>query len=42
MLLLMPVATRKQLVDLPDDVATRVTVIFYSDARDALLKALND
>jgi ATP-dependent Lon protease len=38
----MPVATRKQLVDLPDEVATRVTVIYYSDARDALVKALND
>ena len=42
LLLLMPVATRKQLVDLPDEVATRVTVIYYSDARDALVKALND
>jgi ATP-dependent Lon protease len=41
-LLLMPVATRKQLFDLADDVATRVTIVFYSDARDALLKALNE
>lgn len=41
-LILMPVATRKQLGDLPDEVATRVTVVFYSDARDALLKALNE
>lgn len=41
-LLLLPVGTRKQLVDLPDDVATRVAIVFYSDARDALLKALND
>ena len=39
---LMPVATRKQLSDLPDDVATKVTIVYYSDARDALLKALND
>jgi len=38
--LLMPVATRKQLNDLPDEIATRVTIVFYSDARDALLKAL--
>jgi len=38
--LLMPVTTRKQLVDLPDELATRVTIIFYADARDALLKAL--
>jgi ATP-dependent Lon protease len=41
-LMLMPVATRKQLFDLADDVATRVTIVFYSDARDALLKALNE
>jgi ATP-dependent Lon protease len=38
--ILLPVTTRKQLVELDDDIATRVTVIFYSDARDALLKAL--
>jgi ATP-dependent Lon protease len=38
--LLMPVATRKQLNDLPDEIATRVTIVFYSDARDALLKSL--
>lgn len=38
----MPVTTRKQLFELPDVIATRVTIIFYSDARDALLKALNE
>jgi ATP-dependent Lon protease len=38
--MLLPVATRKQLNDLPDEVVTRVTTIFYTDARDALLKAL--
>jgi len=37
---LMPVATRKQLYDLSDDMATKVDVQFYSDARDALLKAI--
>ena len=41
-LLLMPVATRKQLVDIPDDLATKITIVFYSDSRDALLKALLD
>ena len=41
-LILMPVAARKQLADLPDDIATRITIVFYSDARDALLKALNE
>jgi len=40
--LLMPVATRKQLFDLPDEIATRVAIVFYADARDALLKALNE
>ena len=39
-MVLLPVTTRKQLIELDDDVATRVTVVFYSDARDALLKAL--
>lgn len=38
--LLMPVTTRKQLVDLPDEIATRVTIIYYGEVRDALLKAL--
>ena len=40
--LLMPVATRKQLNDLPDEIATRVMIVYYSDARDALIKALNE
>ena len=38
--LLMPVACRRQLVDLSDDMATRIDIQFYSDARDALLKAM--
>lgn len=38
--LLMPVACRRQLVDLSDDVATKIDLQFYSDARDALLKAM--
>ena len=36
----MPVSSRKQLFDLPDDLATKLTVVYYADARDALLKAL--
>ena len=36
---LMPVSL-KQLYDLPDDMATKVDVQFYSDVRDALLKAI--
>lgn len=38
--LLLPVSTRKQLIDLSDEMATKIDIQFYSDARDALLKAL--
>ncbi|MBK9123545.1 MAG: protease Lon-related BREX system protein BrxL [Chloroflexi bacterium] len=38
--LLLPVSCRRQLLDLSDEMATRIDVQFYSDARDALLKAL--
>jgi ATP-dependent Lon protease len=40
--LLMPVACRKALVDLSDEAATKVQILFYSDASDALRKALAD
>ncbi|WP_412062128.1 BREX system Lon protease-like protein BrxL [Rubrivirga sp. IMCC45206] len=40
--LLMPVSARRQLLDLSDDMAARLNVQFYTDARDALLKALAD
>lgn len=40
--LLMPVSCRRQLLDLSDDMATKVDIQFYSDARDALLKAVSD
>ncbi|QGM21790.1 BREX system Lon protease-like protein BrxL [Spiribacter sp. 2438] len=39
---LMPVTCRKQLLDLSDDMATKVDIQFFSDARDALLKAVAD
>ena len=39
---LMPVSSRKQLFDLSDDMATKVTVVFYSDAREAFIKAIAD
>lgn len=39
--LLMPVACRRQLIDLSDDMATKVDIKFYSDAQDALLKSLS-
>lgn len=40
--LLMPVACRRQLLDLSDDMATKIDIQFYSDARDALLKAMTE
>lgn len=40
--LLLPVACRRQLFDLSDDMATKLDIEFYQDARDALLKALLD
>ena len=39
-ILLMPVSARRQLIDLSDDMATKVNILFYTDAREALLKAL--
>jgi ATP-dependent Lon protease len=41
-LILMPVSARKQLFDLSDDMATKIDVQFYGDAREALLKALSE
>jgi ATP-dependent Lon protease len=38
--LLMPVAARRQLNDLPDDLWTKINIEFYKDASDAVLKAL--
>ena len=38
--ILMPISSRRQLNDLPDDVAAKITILYYLDARDALLKAL--
>jgi ATP-dependent Lon protease len=38
--LLMPVSARKQLLELPDELATKIDIQFYTDAREALLKAL--
>lgn len=38
--ILMPVSSRRQLNELPDDLAAKITIHYYLDARDALLKAL--
>jgi ATP-dependent Lon protease len=38
--LLMPVACRRQLAELPDDMWTRISIEFYKDSSDAVFKAL--
>lgn len=40
--LLMPVAARRQLNDLPDDLWTKLKIEFYKDAADAVFKALEE
>jgi len=39
---LMPVSCRRALIDLSDDVATKVQVLFYADAADVLRKAVHE
>ena len=41
-ILLAPVACRKQMIELSDDMAAKINVQYYTDARDALLKALSE
>jgi ATP-dependent Lon protease len=38
--ILMPVSARRQLFDLSDEMAAKIDVVYYLDARDALIKAL--
>lgn len=40
--ILMPVSARRALVDLPDDVWTKLGVKFYTDGVDAVFKAIED
>ena len=40
--LLMPVSSRKQFINLSDDMATRINVLFYGDVRKAFIKAIAD
>lgn len=40
--ILMPVSCRRPLIDLSDEVATKVQVLYYADAMDALRKALHE
>jgi len=39
---LMPISSRRQLFELPDELATKVSIDFYADPKDAFLKALAD
>ena len=39
--ILMPVAARRQLNELPDDIWTKVNIEFYRDPADAIFKALD-
>lgn len=39
---MMPVSCRRALIDLSDEVATKVQVLFYADAADALSKSLHE
>jgi ATP-dependent Lon protease len=39
--ILVPISSRRLLNELPDDPATKITIHYYVDARDALLKALS-
>ncbi|MCL6447257.1 MAG: BREX system Lon protease-like protein BrxL [Armatimonadetes bacterium] len=38
--LLMPISSRRQLFDLPDEMATKINIEFYADATDAFVKAI--
>lgn len=38
--ILIPVSCRRQLIDLSDDMATKIDIQFFSDPKDALLKSL--
>ena len=38
--LLMPISARRQLLDLPDEMATKVNIVFYADPADAFMKAI--
>ncbi|HCC33210.1 MAG TPA: hypothetical protein DEQ28_04820 [Clostridiales bacterium] len=38
--LLIPISARRQLVELSDEMAARLSILFYVDAKDALLKGL--
>ena len=40
--LLIPISARRQLNDLADEMATKLVILYFADAREALVKALNE
>ncbi len=40
--ILFPVSARRQLNDLSDDMAARITIVYYVDVRDGFIKAITD
>ena len=38
--MLVPVSARKQLNDLPNDLITKLNILYCTDTREALLKAI--
>ena len=40
--LLVPISARRQLNELSDDMATKLSILYYTDVREGLLKALGD
>jgi len=42
MTLLMPISSRRQLFELSDEMATKVSIEFYADAIDAFTKSITD
>jgi len=40
--LLIPISARKQLNELSDDIAVKISILYYTDIREALIKALVD
>jgi ATP-dependent Lon protease len=42
LMLLAPISARRQLNEPSDDMATKVSILYYADPREALAKALGD
>jgi ATP-dependent Lon protease len=38
--LLLPISSRRHLLELPDEMATKINIVFYSDPADAFVKAI--